>query len=250
MDPMFIGVGTVTNVVTVLIGSAVGLWLGDRLSSATRTLVTQILGLFTLLVAGLSMARITSEELSDAVAGAGMIVVLGSLLIGALSGAWMRVEDRLDGMAGWLQTRLHADGGSGEKERFITGFVTATIVFCVGPLTILGSLSDGLGQGADQLLMKSIMDGFAAIAFASSLGVGVMASALAVGVIQGSLTLFGYLLGSVMSLAAIDALTVTGGVVLLAMGFRLLDLLHIKVADLLPALIVAPVLTWAVSLIV
>ncbi|WP_028708560.1 DUF554 domain-containing protein [Propionicicella superfundia] len=247
---MFIGVGTVTNVVTVVVGSAIGLWLGDRLTAGTRTLVTQVLGLFTLVIAGMSIVRISSADLAAAVAGAGQLVVLGSLLAGALLGTWLRVEQRLDDLAGWLQGRLQGGVASVDRERFVTGFVTATIVFCVGPLTILGSLSDGLGQGADQLLVKSVMDGFAAIAFASTLGVGVLASALAVGVIQGSLTLLGFLLGSFLPAAAVDALTVTGGVILLAMAFRLLDLLHIRVADLLPALLVAPTLTWALSLVV
>ena len=250
MDRMFIGVGTVANVATVLIGSALGLWLGDRLREGTRTLVTQILGLFTFLIAGLSMTRIMSTDLSNAVAGSAMLIILGSLLVGALLGSWMRLEDRLDNVAGWLQSRMRAGSGDVDKQRFVTGFVTATIVFCVGPLTILGSLSDGLGLGADQLLMKAVMDGFASIAFASSLGVGVMASALAVGVIQGSLTLLGLLLGNVLSTASVDALTVTGGVVLLALGFRLLDVVRIKVADMLPALLVAPAATWVVSVVV
>ncbi len=250
MDRMFIGVGTVANVATVLIGSALGLWLGDRLREGTRTLVTQILGLFTFLIAGLSMTRIMSADLSNAVAGSAMLIILGSLLVGALLGSWMRLEDRLDNVAGWLQSRMRAGSGDVDKQRFVTGFVTATIVFCVGPLTILGSLSDGLGLGADQLLMKAVMDGFASIAFASSLGVGVMASALAVGVIQGSLTLLGLLLGNVLSTASVDALTVTGGVVLLALGFRLLDVVRIKVADMLPALLVAPAATWVVSVVV
>lgn len=245
---MFIGVGTVTNVGTVIVGSLIGLWLGDRLPPATRTLVTQMLGLFTFVMAGISVVSVTSESLASAVAGAGLLIVLGSLLFGALIGSGLKIEQRLDDVAGWLQSKLQ--GKSGDKERFVTGFVTATILFCVGPLTILGSLSDGLGQGADQLLVKAVMDGFASIAFASTLGVGVLASAGAVAIIQGSLTALGFFLGSFLPAAEIDALTATGGVILAAVALRLLDIVHIRVGDALPALIVAPVLTGVVALIV
>lgn len=245
---MFIGAGTAANVVTVAVGSLIGLWLGDRMPAATRTLVTQALGLFTLVIAGTSIMHILSAEFTSAVGGAGQLVVLGSLLAGALVGSWLRVEDRLDDLAAWLQARFQKDSASADQEKFVTGFVTATIVFCVGPLTILGSLSDGLGRGADQLLVKAVMDGFAAIAFASSLGVGVLASALSVAVIQGTLTLIGYAAGSFLPAASIDALTATGGIILLAVAFRLLDLLHIRLGDLLPALVIAPAATWALSL--
>jgi uncharacterized membrane protein YqgA involved in biofilm formation len=119
-------------------------------------------------------------------------------------------------------------------------------VFCIGPLAILGSLSDGLGQGIDQLALKSTLDGFASLAFAASLGWGVAASALAVGVWQGTLTILGALLGEFMSAALIASLTATGGVLLLGVGLRLLHLRQVPVGDLLPALLVAPLLTAAV----
>jgi uncharacterized membrane protein YqgA involved in biofilm formation len=245
---MFIGVGTVANVVTVTVGSLIGLWLGDRLGASTRTFVTQLLGLFTIVIAGLSLVSITSSSLSDAVAGSGQLVVLGSLLVGGLIGAGLRLEDGLDRLGGRLQRALHR--GTGDQERFVNGFVTATLVFCVGPLTILGSLSDGLGTGADQLLVKAAMDGFAAIAFASSLGVGVLLSALSVAVIQGSLTLLGFALGNFLSPAAVDALTATGGVILLGLAFRLLDVVRIPIANALPALLVAPAATMLIAALV
>lgn len=245
---MFIGVGTVANVVTVTVGSLIGLWLGDRLGASTRTFVTQLLGLFTIVIAGLSLVSITSSSLSDAVAGSGQLVVLGSLLVGGLIGAGLRLEDGLDRLGGRLQRALHR--GTGDQERFVNGFVTATLVFCVGPLTILGSLSDGLGTGADQLLVKAAMDGFAAIAFASSLGVGVLLSALSVAVIQGSLTLLGFVLGNFLSPAAVDALTATGGVILLGLAFRLLDVVRIPIANALPALLVAPAATMLIAALV
>jgi uncharacterized membrane protein YqgA involved in biofilm formation len=133
------------------------------------------------------------------------------------------------------------------RERFIEGFVTASLVFCVGPLTILGSLSDGLGIGPDQLLLKATLDGFAAIAFASSLGAGVMASAVAVAVIQGLLTLVGYLIGDFLPAAHLAAVTATGGLLLLGVGLRLLQIKLVSVGNLLPALLVAPLLVAAVA---
>jgi hypothetical protein len=123
----------------------------------------------------------------------------------------------------------------------VEGFVTASLLFCVGPLTVLGSLSDGLGTGIEQLALKSVLDGFAALALASALGWGVTASALTVLVVQGSLTLLGALIGDVVSDAAVMALTATGGVLLIGVGLRLIGVARLPVADLLPALIIAPI---------
>lgn len=245
---MFIGLGTVANVATVVVGSLIGLAVGNRLSEQARTTVTHVLGLMTIVIGGLSAVAVTSSDLAATAAGSGMIIVLIALLLGALVGTWLQIERNLDNFAAWLQGRFAK--GSPDKQRFVTGFVTATLVFCVGPLTILGSLSDGLGRGADQLLVKSVLDGFASIAFASTLGIGVLAAAGAVLVIQGSLTLLGFLVGDFLPLAHIDALTAAGGVILMGLGLRLLGVLKIRVGDMLPALVFAPVLVWLVSLFV
>jgi len=156
------------------------------------------------------------------------------------------VEQRLDDGAEWLRERF---AGRSDESTFVEGAVTATLVFCVGPLSILGSLSDGLGQGAEQLLVKSVMDGFAAIAFASSLGIGVMVAALAVAVYQGSLTLLGMAVGNFLPAGHIDALTAAGGIILLGLGFRLAGIKAIPVGDLLPALVAAPLLVALVGLV-
>jgi uncharacterized protein len=133
------------------------------------------------------------------------------------------------------------------RERFIEGFVTASLIFCVGPLTILGALSDGLGRGPEQLILKSVLDGFASIAFAASLGAGVMASVVAIVVVQGSLTLVGVFIGDVLPEAYIAAITATGGLLLLGVGLRLLQIKAIPVGNLLPALLVAPALVSLVA---
>lgn len=246
---MFIGLGTVVNVTTVLLGSTLGVLIGHRLPQRTRDAVTDGLGLVTLLIAGLSAVAVTDPELADAVGdSAPVLIVLGAVLVGGITGSLLRVEARLESVGGWLRGRLtgpHADAaddGQDTRARFIEGFVTASLVFCVGPLTILGSLEDGLGRGADQLLLKSALDGFASIAFAASLGWGVAASAVAVLVVQGSLTALGAALGAVVPEPHLLAVTATGGLLLAGVALRLLRVRAVPVGDLLPALLVAPLL--------
>ncbi|MGI8434654.1 MAG: DUF554 domain-containing protein [Nocardioidaceae bacterium] len=244
---MFRGFGTVVNVATVLVGSGLGVVLGHRLPQRTRDLVTDALGLVTLLVASLAALKVTDRVLTDAVGdSAPVLVVLGSLLIGGIAGSLLRVEERLEGLGGSIQRRLAQRATSDERRRFIEGFVAASLLFCVGPLTILGSLSDGLGNGSDQLVLKATLDGFASIAFASSLGWGVAASALVIAVVQGSLTLVGGLLGGLLPEPHLVALTATGGLLLVGVALRLLRIKQVPVGDLLPALIVAPLLTQLV----
>jgi uncharacterized membrane protein YqgA involved in biofilm formation len=247
---LFPGAGTVLNVFTVLVGAGLGMAIGHRLRDHTRAVVTDALGLVTLLVAALSAVAVTDPELRDAVgAGVPLLVVLGSLLIGGITGSLLRIEERLEGLAGRIQAfvarRSRTEGGTDDaaRERFIEGWLTASLLFCVGPLTILGSLNDGLGLGADQLFLKSALDGFAAIAFAASFGWGVAASALTVLVVQGGLTVVGLLLGDVLPDAHVAALTATGGLLLVGVALRLLRIREIPVADLLPALVAAPLLT-------
>ena len=158
---MIPGIGTAVNVVTVLVGATVGVLLGNRLPVRTRDVVTDSLGLVTLLIAGTSAVAVLDSDLSDAVgSSAPMLVVLGSLLLGGILGSLLRLEQRVEWFGGWLQTRLAGAAGAVERHRFIEGFVTASLLFCTGPLTILGSLNDGLGNGADQLFLKAVLDGF------------------------------------------------------------------------------------------
>lgn len=248
---MFPGFGTVVNVATVLLGSSLGLLLGHRLPKRTRDTVTDALGLVTLLIGALSAVEVTSPVLASAVGSAApVLIVLGSLLIGGIAGSLLDIEARLEGFGGWLRTRLSqrdAASDDASRTRFIEGFVTASLVFCVGPLTILGSLSDGLGLGAEQLILKSVLDGFASIAFAASLGPGVLASAVSVAVIQGLLTAVGFVLGDFLPTAHLAAITATGGLLLLGVGMRLLHVKMVPVGNLLPALVVAPLLVQLVA---
>lgn len=254
----FTGLGTVINVLTVVVGSLLGMAVGGRFPDHTRSVVTDALGLTTLLIAALSAVAVTDPALAEATGtGAPTLIVLGSLLVGGVVGSVLGIERRLGGLAGAVHRWVgRMDGGGGTeddtgsahatheaRERFIEGWLGASLLFCVGPLTILGSLSDGLGNGIEQLTLKSVLDGFAAMAYASTFGIGVLFSAVSVAVIQGSLTVVGVVLGSVLPDAHIAALTATGGLMLVGIALRLLRLREIPVGDLLPALVVAPLLT-------
>lgn len=259
VDAAFPGLGTVINIATVVVGAVLGMLVGHRLSEHTRSVVTDCLGLVTLLTAGLNAIMVTDSGLAGAVGrGAPLLIVLGSLLMGGIVGSVLRIEERLESLAGVVQSKASVRMPTGQtgdgagvdaasaRERFVEGWMTASLLFCVGPLTILGSLNDGLGRGIDQLVLKSVLDGFAAMAFASTFGVGVLLSAVSVAVVQGGLTLAGLLLGSVLPDAHIAALTATGGLMLVAIGLRLLNIRQIPVGDMLPALVVAPLLTQLV----
>lgn len=244
------GLGTVLNVAAILIGAGLGVLIGHRLPERTRRTVTDALGLVTLVIGGLNIAALGDADYIAAVGGGGtLLVVLGALLIGGIGGSLLRIEERLESFGAWLQGRFTRGEATESRARFVEGFVDASLVFCIGPLAVLGSLSDGLGQGIDQLALKSTLDGFASLAFAASLGWGVAASAIAVGVWQGLLTILGALLGAFMSAALIASLTATGGVLLLGVGLRLLNIRQVPVGDLLPALLMAPVITAVVVVV-
>jgi uncharacterized protein len=243
------GTGTLINVVAVLVGAGLGVALRGRLPQRTRDTVTDALGLVTLLIAALSTAAVLDPDLAAAVGESAVVLaVLGSLVLGGIVGSLLRLEARLEGSGAALQRLLtRSRPGGPDRRRFVEGYVTASLVFCVGPLTVLGSLSDGLGRGIDQLVLKSTLDGFAALAFASSLGWGVAASAVSVAVVQGSLTLLGVLLGGVLPDAQVAGLTAVGGLLLVGVSLRLLRLSPVPVGDLLPALLLAPLLVTAIA---
>lgn len=253
MEAGFPGLGTVINVVAVVVGAVLGMVAGHRLPARVRDVVTDCLGLVTLLVAGLSALEVTSPALvAEVGSGVPVLVVLGSLLLGGITGSLLRIEERLESLAGVVQRLARRLWGGQDdtheaRERFIEGWLTASLLFCVGPLTILGSLSDGLGRGIDQLALKSALDFFAAVAFASTFGVGVLLSAASVAVVQGLLTLVGVTLGEVAPEAHVSALTAVGGLLLVGIALRLLQIRQVPVGDLLPALAFAPLLVTLVG---
>ncbi|MGH3461125.1 MAG: DUF554 family protein [Kribbellaceae bacterium] len=177
--------------------------------------------------------------------------MLGSLLLGGVAGSLFDLETRFERLGFVLQTQFverraartfSAEASAVARRRFIEGFVSASLLFCVGPLMVLGSIADGLGQGYQQPALKAVVDGFAAVAFAATFGVGVMASALTILVVQGSLTVLGTLVGGFLPDTHVSAMTATGGLLLIGVALRLLRVRELRVADLLPALLVAPLL--------
>ena len=239
-----VGLGTILNVATILVGSAVGVAFGHRLPERTSRIVTDAIGLTTLVIGGLNVVALRDESFVAAVgSGVTLLVVLAALIVGGIIGSLVRLEDRLESAGGWIQARASAEGGSAGRARFIEGFVDASLVFCIGPLAVLGALSDGLGHGIDQLALKSTLDGFTSLAFAASLGWGVAAAAISVGVWQGLVTVLAVLLGSLLPPALVASITATGGVLLLGVALRLLQVRAVQVGDLLPSLLLAPVIT-------
>jgi uncharacterized membrane protein YqgA involved in biofilm formation len=235
---------------TVAIGSALGLLIGNRLPQKIQESVVTGLGLVTLVV-GISNAGRTGN----------IIIPLISLVVGVIIGELLNIQAALERFGGWLQARFspqvpHSpasspseDDGEGKptldaRARFITGFVTASLVFCIGPLTFVGSMLDGMGDpsGFQQLAIKSVLDGFAALAFASSFGLGVSFSIITVLMLQGGLALGGHLVGQFMTTPMINEMTAVGGLLLIGLSLTLLDIKKPRMANFLPALVIAPLL--------
>ena len=237
--------GTIINVFSILIGAGIGVALGHRLPANISRTLTDALGLVVLVIGGLNLIALTDISFVAAVSSAGtLLVVLASLVLGSVLGSMLRIAQRLSHFGTWLQ--LKASRG-GDKEKFIEGFVNASLLFTIGPMAVLGALQDGLGQGFDVLALKSTLDGLTSVAFAAALGWGVAFAAIPVGIWQGLLTLLAASAGALMSDALVASITATGGVLLLGTGLRVLQIRMVSVADMLPALVIAPLITWAVA---
>jgi uncharacterized membrane protein YqgA involved in biofilm formation len=240
---MFQGLGTVINVLTIIGGASIGVLVGNRMSVKTRVLLTDILGLVTLLGAASALSGMWSPDFIQAFPkGWPLLVVLGSLLIGGLIGSALQLEDKLETLGEKLRKRFKAS----KESPFVEGFVSASLLFAIGPLAILGSISDGMSTGIDQLLLKSTLDFFAAMAFATSLGWGVAVSALPVGIYQGAWTVIGFFLGQILSVYQVAAMTIVGGIMLVTIALRLLNIKSVAIGNLLPALAIAPLFALAV----
>jgi uncharacterized membrane protein YqgA involved in biofilm formation len=242
---MFAGVGTLVNVVAILIGSSIGILAGTRITKKSQSLITDVLGLITALGAASALGPLWSPTFQASLPkSSSLLVILASMLIGGLIGSALSLENRLDSFGENLRKRFKAS----QESPFVEGFVSASLLFVIGPLAILGSVSDGMSQGIDQLILKSSLDFFAAMAFASTLGWGVAASAIPVAIYQGFWTIIGLAAGSVLSQYQIDAMTICGGLMLVGISLRLLDIKRIPVANLLPALVIAPTIATVLHL--
>jgi len=223
--------GTLANVVAIVVGSAVGIAIKSKMNSRYAKIFFQAAGLFTICI-GVTM-MIKTEHL---------MVVGGSLVVGALLGEWLRLHERLQNFGEWLKKKVRL-----RDEKFTEGFVATSLLYCVGAMAVLGPLEEGLtGKTSELLLTKSLMDGFCSIMFASALGVGVMFSAVPLLIFQGGITLLAIWLGNFIQPAAIVEVSAVGGALLIALGIHLMEIKDIKVVNMLPALAVA----YALMLIV
>lgn len=226
-------IGTLINTATVVIGTGVGLTARRFLKPRLRETTLQVIGLVTLLL-GVQMS----------VGEKNPLLPLASLLLGALIGEWLDIEGRLDALGNALQQRFSGEGGG----TFSQAFVSTSVLFCVGPMTIMGCIQDGLTGDYSLLLVKSLMDGVSAAFFTAALGWGVLFSAVMVLVVQGTLTLGASWIGRVLTPEMQSAMFAAGGLMMLGLGVRLLQLRQIPVANFLPALVIAPLLVWVWSL--
>lgn len=237
--------GTLINVLAILAGSAIGVLLGNRLPEKMSRTLTDAMGLIVLVIGALNLADLSDEAFAGATGiFPTILVVLAALLLGGVTGSLLKIEERLEQFGIWLQAKTK---GKGDKDLFIQGFVNAALLFTIGPMAVLGALQDGLGEGFEILALKSTLDGFTSVAFAATMGWGVAFSAIPVGLWQGLLTILSASAGDVLSQAAVASITATGGILLLGTGLRVLQIRMVSVADLLPALVFAPVITLTLA---
>ena len=233
--------GTLINVATILIGSLLGIWFGQRVPERARHTVVSGMGLFTAAI-GLQMFF---EHSINA------LIVLGSLLAGALLGEWWRIEDRLAHLGTFLEQRFArpSDTAAGHENRFVKGFLTASLLFCIGPIAIIGSIQNGLNGDYQLLAIKAVLDGFASLAFASTLGIGVIFSSLIILIYQGGISLLAAQVQTAVSTSMMTELTATGGILLLGVAISsILEIKKVRVGNFLPALVIAPLIVAVIAL--
>ncbi len=220
--------GTLINAIAIVAGGTLGLLFRKRLPERVAQTTLQVLGLFTLVV-GLSMA----------IQGIELILILVSLAAGAILGEWINIEDRLEMLGVWLEKKLHITEGSPAK-----GFIYASLLFCVGSMAIVGSITDGLKGDPSILITKAMMDGIISIPFAAGMGYGVLGSSLPVLLYQGSLTLLAWKLQSVFTPEIIREITSLGGIIVMGIGINILGLQKIRVSNMIPALVFIVVILY------
>jgi len=214
-------VGTLVNTATVIAGAGIGMLIGEKLPDRLKGIVISALGLITLWI-GISMV----------VKGQKPVLIVVAVVAGAVIGELLRLEEWLNRIGEWVRRRARA-----EAPQFVLGFVSASLLFCVGPMTVVGCLEDGLKGDPTLLVTKAIMDGFAAVALASGMGAGVLFSFLTVLIVQGGLTLLGSQMQFVLEPGILQPMTAVGGIIILGLALRLLEIRRIAVANFLPALV-------------
>jgi len=239
---MFVGFGTLINILGIAGGSILGVLFGNRIPEKTRSLITDALGCVTILAAADALREIWSPGFIAALPkGWTLLTILTSLLLGAIVGSLLDIEMRLELFGTTLRSRF----ASGYNSRFVEGFMAASLLFAIGPLAILGSISDGMGNGVEQLMLKSTLDAITSVAFAATFGWGVLASIIPVGLYQLLWTFSGWGLGNIMSPYQVSAMTATGGILLIGIALRILGIKQMAVGNLLPAILFAPIIATA-----
>jgi uncharacterized membrane protein YqgA involved in biofilm formation len=226
--------GTIVNVIAIAIGSSVGLLVGARLPKKITTSVFNSMGLFTMFL-GVYMA----------LKGHNFLVMVFSLILGTIAGELMALERNIEGLSHRLKKALKLG-----SPKFTEGLLTSFLLFCMGSMTILGAIDEGVGNGSEILLTKSLMDGFSSIALASAFGIGVTFSVIPLFIFQGGITLFAYRLGEFFPEVIINDLTAVGGILLIGLGINILELKHIKIMNILPALLFAILFSWIANFVV
>lgn len=235
------GVGTLINVFSIICGASIGVLFGSRMSESAREVTTISLSFITALAAVDALRSAWDVSLlSQIPKGSVLFLILVALLMGVAIGLWVKIESHLEKLGESLKKRFT----KGHDSPFIEGFVSSSLLFVIGPMAILGAISDGMGSGITQLTLKSILDGTASIAFAASLGWGVAFSALPVGIYQGLWTVVGFFLGLVLPHYQIVAMTAVGGVLLMGISLRLMKVKMVPVATMLPSLFLAPLVAF------
>ena len=238
-------IGTLMNVAAILFGGFIGLFFGTRIPTKFRQTIIHAVGLFTLCYAVFIFAKTQN-----------FLIPLGSLVIGTILGEWWKIEERLEGIGERLRKRFEKDeasqpGTEGEletKSRFVVGFMSASLLFCIGPMAILGSIQDGLTGDFQMLAIKSVLDCIAAIAFAATMGPGVLFSGLIILVYQGGISLTAKFIGVGFDEAAVNEMTSVGGIILAGIAISsLLEIKKIRTGSFLPALFIAVMLVYALK---
>lgn len=224
------GLGTLINTFTVLAGGGLGLLIGDKIPDRVRVIIVQVIGLVTLAIG-----------LRDVMNTDNMVFPLVGMVVGAIIGEFLKIEDRLASLGEYLRRKFAKNAG---ESKFVNGFVTATLLFCIGPLTILGAIEDASGKTPQLYIIKGTLDGFMTIIFSALYGVGALFSAASVFVVQGTLTVFGASLDALLDDRMRLELFAAGGLAVMAIGINLLEIKKIRLGSLLPGLILTPILVW------
>ncbi len=219
--------GTLINALAVILGSTLGILIHAKLPKKIITIAFQGIGLFTLFL-GITMASKTNE----------FLIMIFSIVIGSIIGELMNIDGAINKLSNWLKGKVRSNNA-----KFSEGFVTSFLLFCMGSMTILGAIEEGLGGKPNLLLAKSLLDGFSSLALAASMGIGVLFAAVPLLIYQGGLTLFAASLEGLLTDVIINELTAVGGLLLIGLGMNILEIKSFKISNMLPALVIAVILS-------